>query len=239
MLLFRIQPDDANWGKHYRYYINAAHRWKLPGVRCPSCGRWATVGLDYPAVDLSSLPSEPRYRHARSVELEEYEELKQHVLTLLPGDAVVAPGTEFGPLVGKAWGTFGAFAWLNPWTVLMGDETLRHLESEGVQGLQPVIPELTYRRKAPIAIQELQIEPIASLASSALPLWWKPSCKVCGRHPNPVNRIVVDRASVPKDKDLFRIREFTTVILATERFRDVAQSLNMSDILFDEITVAD
>jgi hypothetical protein len=32
MLLFHTTPDDANWGKNYKYYVNATHKWGLPGV---------------------------------------------------------------------------------------------------------------------------------------------------------------------------------------------------------------
>jgi len=53
---FWMNEDRAATAKHGGD-IDATHTWRLPGVRCHTCGAtWSDVGHDYPSVDLSLLP---------------------------------------------------------------------------------------------------------------------------------------------------------------------------------------
>src|SRR5690242_4450045 len=89
--------------------INAAHRWKLPGVTCPACGATWGGGADaYPGVDLSVLAEQARLEEARLEEdFAEFERLRERVRPLAPPGVPLRPGTSFGPLVGTAKGQFG------------------------------------------------------------------------------------------------------------------------------------
>lgn len=239
MHLFHIERDKANWGKLFKYDIHAAHKWGLPGVNCSVCGStWGMTGVEYPAVDLSFLPAADRYLNRWPVSPEELDDLRRPIIPLLPSKTILPPGTDFGPLVGKAWGKFGDFAWLTPWTMLMRCDIYEALVSAGVR--LPVVgmdPELKFRSKSFPDLVEPQIEPLANLVPSSFILPDSPACTACGRHSRELERMIVDGASVPSQVDLFRPREHPTYILSTERFKEAVQDLNMTDILFIEVDV--
>lgn len=239
MRLFHAKPDDVRWGRIYKYDINAAHKWGLPGVKCSACGStWATTGIEYPAVDLSILPTAYRYRDRRPVSIEELNDLRLPIVPLLPPNAILNPGTDLGPLVGKAWGKFGDFAWLAPWTMLMRREVYEKLSSYGVQlPIEGMAPELKFRSKSFPDLVEPQIEPLANLVSDSFLPSESFSCLACGRDSRKLERFIVDGNSVPNHVDLFRTRDHPTYILATELFVNAVQKLSMTDILFTEVDV--
>ncbi len=239
MYLFHTKPDDANWGIQYKYYINAAHKWGLSGVTCVVCNTtWITVGIEYPALDLSNLPTVDLYCIHKPVSLEVMENLRHPIIPMLPPNSYLPPSTDIGPLVGKAWGKFGDFAWLNPWTMLMQRQTYQSLVSVGVQ--MPILgmpPEITFRSKTFPDLVEPQVEALARLVpASFIPPVSQP-CPGCGRYSRKLERMIVDGASIPSHVDLFRPRDHPTYILATERFVKAVQKFNMTDILFEEIEV--
>src|SRR5947209_1120664 len=124
--LYEIVPDDS-----YHHYIEARHRWGLPGVRCEACGAtWGNVGVAYPAVDLSGLPNSRPYTKRWPVPWTEFVSLRAVVLSLLPPGAIVPPGTGLGPLIGRANGTFPDVAWQHPWTMLIRSEALARLREK-------------------------------------------------------------------------------------------------------------
>lgn len=240
MRLFSVKPDDVSWGKLFKYEINAAHKWGLPGVSCSVCeSTWAMTGVDYPAIDLSSLPIINRYLDRKPVSVEELNALRLPVRPLLNSDAMTPPGTDFWPLVGKAWGKFGDFAWLNPWTMLMKRSTFETLDYNGVRlpklGLKP---DLKFRSNLYPDLVEPQIELLADLLTASFSPSESTNCPACGRNPHKIERFIVDGFSVPSHVDLFRAREHPTNILATEHFVDVVQKFDMADIIFSEIDVA-
>jgi len=101
MKVFEVKPDDD--GFPYGYYIDAVHRWGLPGVRCPACGfTGGAVGVSY--ADLSQpVGVEPEPYEAHSpVAPSRVRELARPLRTLLAEDLPIPAGREFGPLCGKA-----------------------------------------------------------------------------------------------------------------------------------------
>lgn len=238
MRLFHIQPDDANWCGQYE--ISASHLWGLPGVRCSVCGRtWSTTGMAYPTFDLSTLPSVARYCELSPVTVEDFRELRDPLLRLLPADSVLPPGTEFGSLVGKAQGEFGDFAWVNPWTMLVRHEASVRLTSENVRLPEAVVPRLEFPSQPPVKLLEFQIEPLATLSPASFLSTERSSCSFCGYDARKVDRIIVSEASMLSDVDLFRLRGFPTVILATERFAKVVQEASMTGILMSEASIGE
>src|SRR6266446_5331030 len=104
MTLYEIRPDDEGWGRRNNYLINASHKWKLPGVSCSVCkSTWGIAGEAYPAIDLSALPNQEFYKDCSPISLERLEELRRPIRSLAGADISFSPGTEFGPLVGKAY----------------------------------------------------------------------------------------------------------------------------------------
>jgi len=184
------------------------------------------------------LPTASRYRNRLPVSPEELEELRRPIIPLLPPEAILPPGTDFGPLVGKAWGKFGDFAWLNPWTILMQRGTYEALVSAGVRMPMPgLVPELKFRSKSFPDLVEPQVEPLVNLVPASFLPPESPVCPACGLDSRELDRMIVDRASVPSHVDLFRARDHPTYILATERFVEAVQEANMTDILFKEVEV--
>ena len=236
MHLFHVQPDDANWGNHQDYEFDASHTWGLPGIRCSVCAMtWSTTGVAYPAVDLSILPSPDRYGRLEPVTVEEFQELRAPIIRLLGANLALPPGTDFGPLVGKAWGKFGDFAWVNPWTMLIRHESWSKLSSIGVRLPEVVTPKLGLRSKLPPKLLEFQVEPLASLSATSFSSLEPSPCPVCGHDGRKAERIIVRRTSIPSYVDLFRLRDFPTVILATEEFAEAVQNLSMTDISMVEV----
>lgn len=237
--LFEVLPDDDVWGN--QYYINASNKWGLPGVTCPLCRQtWASVGLAYPSVDLTRLPNEKRYREFKPVALEELEDLKTVIEPLAPKGAILRPGTDFGPLVGTARGKFADFAWVNSWTLLIQREALNKLLAARVKMPKAAPTLLTYRSKDAPELLELEIEPYTKISQSSFKSGIPPSCPSCGRDEliKP-KRFTIDRSSVPQNLDMFKGRDFTTLILATEQLADAVKTLHLNNILFREVKVLD
>src|SRR5690348_8651890 len=121
--IFRFQPDE-NWGKNYGF--NVQHKWKLPGVKCPICGKtWGTVGLNYPIITLPEHIAVVLNEIRSPVSPERLAELKD-MLRLDPG-LLLRPGTEFGPLEGSCYGRHGDFTWVNSWTPLIAGAALEQV----------------------------------------------------------------------------------------------------------------
>jgi hypothetical protein len=86
---------------------------------------------------------------------------------------------------------------------------------------------------------ELEIEPRARLAEVLLPLG-AVQCHACGRRGGILpEEIVIERSTVPRGLDVFRVRDFTTLILVTEKFVQAAIALELTDILTREVNVED
>lgn len=189
------------------------------------------IGPAYPAIDLSRLPSAEQYRHHGPVPLDEFERLRRPILPLLSDSSdPPAPGTEFGPLVGTARGTFGDFAWVNPWTVLTRSEILPQLQVAGVRLPTAVPTEIRFKGNSMPTLLECQLEllgllaPVSFAPDNALP------CPACGREAGRIERIVADGKSIPQHVDLFRARNAPTIILATERMAVAIQEQKLKDI---------
>jgi uncharacterized double-CXXCG motif protein len=146
------------------------------------------------------------------------------------------PGTEFGPLVGSALGSFGPFYFQNPWTLLVQRDVLERLLAEGVRGLKGCRTELRFRQKKAPDLLELQIEPHGLLHPDCIPPEDRVPCSRCGRQGFSLpDEPILDAASLPMDRDLFRLANFATMIIATERFKDAVQRLELGEIVFREL----
>ncbi len=217
--------------------ISATHRWGMPGIHCPTCGATWSDGSDaYPSVDLTDLPEREEFERPRPEPYAEFARLREVVRPLMPEGVPIEPGTKMGPLVGTASGPFEAFDFLNPWTMLIQREPLQQLQAEGVRGLKGCRTALRFRRKHPPELLELEIHPHGQLHTDCLPPDRAPPCSTCGREGFRLpEEPLLDAASLPAHTDLFRVGNWTTVIIASERFEVAVRRLGLKGIVFREI----
>ncbi len=159
--------------------------------------------------------------------------MRELVRPLLPPGAVVEPGSGFGPLVGNAQGSFGSFASISSWVLLMRREALEKLQAEGLRGLKGCRTEVRFRQRNSPELLELEILPAGRLHADCLPSPREPACSRCGREDLTLpKQPLLDAATLPPHLDLFRLVDISTVIVCNERFVDACQRLGLDGISF-------
>lgn len=230
---------EVNNPRYSAYYI-AERKWNLPGVHCPVCdGIWGGLMDAYPSVDLSHLPDAEKYSARLEKDFAEFERLREQVQPLVPPEVHLWPGTKFGPMQGTAKGEFGPFLLLNPWELLMRREALERMQAEGVRGLKGCRTELRFRKKDPPELMELELLPRGRLHPDCLPVDRPAPCTKCERIGWTLpEELILEAASLPHELDVFRLEDFMTVIIGTERFVEAARRLGYEqDILFRELSL--
>jgi uncharacterized double-CXXCG motif protein len=236
----KIFHFDVTWTPRLKGEMDAAHSWCLPGVECPVCGEtWSNTGLEYPSIDLSELDGADQFT-ARVVSWEEFDRLRRTIEPLTRGERV-EPGTELGPLRGTAKGpatSFGAFISMAQWTVCVSDSTVPALMRAGLRGIRPFGTKLIGPTTVP-TILELEVLARASLSPDCLPGGvFPPRCEKCGRLPLAApDSVVLQRATVPKDVDIFRGSDLTTYVFVTERFVEACSELDITNAVFREVSL--
>jgi uncharacterized double-CXXCG motif protein len=232
MRYFRIEEDRS---AGYSGSIDGAHKWGLPGLLgCPACkATWGTNSKAYPSVDLTPVEPLANFTEARPEPIEEYERMCELVRPLLPPGAVLKPGAAFGPLVGKAQGRFGQLAAPYPWWLLVQREALEKLQAEGLRGLKGCPTQLRFRQRASPELLELELLPVGRAHPDCLPPNREPPCPRCGRLgltlPKP---LLLDAATLPNHLDVFRLEDFSTIVVCTERFAETCQRLGVDGVAF-------
>jgi uncharacterized double-CXXCG motif protein len=220
---------------------NASHKWGLPGWRCEVCGlSGGAAGLQYPCVDLSGLPAQDLEKLSDSwpVSFEEFERLLKLVRPLAPQGAQMEPGTRFGPLTGTGAGHFGQLFMQNPWSLFARREALERLQGAGLRGLQGCPVNVRFRAKRPPELWELQLLAHGKLHPDCLPPDRKPPCSTCGRFSWTLpSTYWLDADSLPEHVDVFRLSDWPTLIIATERMVDTVKRLELDGVAFRELEV--
>ncbi len=216
----------------------ARHKWGgLPGLRCPECkATWAGSATAFPGVDLSSLPEHKAFEEPRPEPFDEFVRLREMVRPLVPPGAQLLPGAQFGPLVGTATGTFSPLFFYFIEMPVVHRKALEQLQAEGVRGLKGFPTELRFRQKKQPELLELEILPHGWLHVDCLPPDRPPQCMKCGR--NGFKRpgdLILDEASLPEDLDLFRLADFESTFICTERFVDAVRRLELDGVVFREL----
>jgi uncharacterized double-CXXCG motif protein len=228
--------EDKSLG--YTGYIGCTHKWGLPGIiRCPGCQvGWSGGARSYPSVDLSSITALGDFEEPRAEPIEEYERLRELVRPLLPPGALVEPGTELGPLVGKVQGPFGSLVARFPWLLLARREALDKLQAEGLRGLKGCRTDLRSRQRSSPELLEFELLPMGRLHSDCLPPDHKPPCPRCGRDGlTRPDDMLLDASTLPSHLDLFRLEDFCTTVVCTDRFVEACRRLNLDGVTFQPL----
>jgi uncharacterized double-CXXCG motif protein len=231
MRYFRIKEDKS---LGYTGFVNAAHKWGLPGVICPACkATWSDISLVYPSVDLTPVTALADFAEPGAEPIEEYERRRELVRPLLPPGAVVEPGSCFGPLVGNAQGRFGQFVANHLNALMVRREALEKLQAEGLRGLKGCRMEARFRQRNSPELLELELLPVGRLLPKCLPPLRAPYCPRCGRLALSMPKEpVLDAATLPPHLDLFRLADMTTLVVCTERFAEACQRLGLDGLVF-------
>ncbi|MCP3098263.1 double-CXXCG motif protein [Myxococcus sp. K15C18031901] len=228
--------EDRAVANGYGGEVHGSHQWGLPGASCPTCGvTWSGAGHYFPSVDLTRLSEHRAFEKARPEPFPEFARLRELVHPLVPSNAELPPGTGFGPLTGTGFGKLPSFAWIID-VLLIQQEAWTALQSEDLQGLQACPTALRFRQKTPPALLEFQIPPRGRLHPDCVPLDVPPPCPTCGRHAfKRPDDPFLDATALPTDLDLFRVGNFATMVIGTERFMDAVQRLKLDGITFREL----
>ncbi|HEX8820916.1 MAG TPA: double-CXXCG motif protein [Archangium sp.] len=231
MPYFVVEEDRST---RYTGIVDAAPKWGLPGIRnCPACKATWSAGFSYPCVDLTPVASLADFEKARPEPIEEYERLCELVRPLLPSGALLEPGTTFGPSVGKAQGRFGPFVMPISWVLMAQREALEKLQAEDLRGLDGCRLQVRFRQRNSPELLELEILPMGRLHRDCLPPDYQPPCSRCGRSFIPLpDDLLLDVATLSRELDLFRLEDFSQVIICTERFVDACTRLGLDGVAF-------
>lgn len=231
---FLILPDDENWGTAFNDNIEANYKWTMPGVHCSICQQtWATIGVAYPMVDLTSMPIGNQLKKPRVVEIEVYEEIRKVVKKIIPDGLPILPGTKFGPVVGKITGTFGDFVWRQIWDPMIKVGSYANLVSSGLSIPSAIYPRLQHMVQGQLF--QLQIEPYGHMSSLSFINRGVTPCPKCERESRNLEKVIVERDSVPDRLDMFRLRNYPTKILVSQRLRDSVEQFGLTNIKFEKV----
>jgi uncharacterized double-CXXCG motif protein len=189
-------------------------------------------------VDLSSLPEEEQKKLTDPwpVPYEEFVRRRELVRPLAPPDAVLESGTALGPLKGSATGYFGQLFMQNAWSLYMRREALEKLKAAGVRGLQGCALNVRFRQKNHPELLDMQLELRGRFHPDCLPPR-EPPCPSCGEDKGyklPQPPILVTD-SMPEDLDVFRLADWSTIIVASERLVDAVRRLELDGVVFQEL----
>ncbi|KFE67657.1 hypothetical protein DB31_8140 [Hyalangium minutum] len=123
----------------------------------------------------------------------------------------------------------------------MRREPLEHLQAEGLRGLKGCRTQLRFRKKNPPELLEMELLPRGHVHPDCLPPDRPAPCPKCERKGwkrPPEEELILDAATLPQDQDLFRLEDFLTSVICTERFVQAVRRLGYEqDIAFRELPV--
>ncbi|RKG98787.1 hypothetical protein D7X74_39940 [Corallococcus sp. CA047B] len=236
MTFFELHPAE---GPRFSGFLDGSHRWGLPGGLCPVCeASRGGLGEAYPSVDLSGWSLRKELAEARQVPLEEYERLRRMLRPQIPFDAPLLPGAGFGLFSGKATGKWGALHLPYPWLLVMQRDAMERLRDEEGIELRTSEMDLRFRAKAVVELLEIEVHPHGRLHDSCFPSGRERPCGRCGRQGGSLPKALsLDGRTLVAGQDLFRLEDYTTVIIATERFAEAVKRLGLEGVVFKEVPV--
>ncbi|MBK7708316.1 MAG: hypothetical protein IPJ30_21815 [Acidobacteria bacterium] len=215
--------------------FEGAHKWGLPGIDCRYCDCiWSGTGLEYPDIDFGRF-SRLADCWPRPIPNAEFRDLEAAVRREFPQIRTLEPGTRFGPMTARATGVFKGFVWSMPWTVLLPRLVAEAIEGRGVK-MPTLVPAEIVKGGTESELCELAIYPAGRLANG----WYEPGvieiCPECNRDAVKLpEEIATDVSDVPDDVDVFRLSNFATILIVTERFYDAVSALGIKGAKFEKV----
>jgi uncharacterized double-CXXCG motif protein len=125
-----------------------------------------------------------------------------------------------------------------PWSLMAQRSAVEALQKEGVRGIRGLPMQLRFKGKSPPELLDLEIAAHGQLLPDCLQAGRPPPCQRCGREGASLpDSPILDSASLPRAVDLFRLRDFTTVIVVSERFVQAVRRLGLDEVVFNELPV--
>ncbi len=212
------------------YDLDGTHELGLPGISCPRCGAWSTVGSEYPAIAAKDLPLALRRAAKKGgpISVDEWQSLRSAVGEALPADVQWEPGTQFGALLADVKGNLPDVAWLTPWTCLLQQRAYEELLARGFD-LRGRTPKLKWIRGTPAKLMEVDVRPGVRLAG------WRSHqpCEICGRLAlTAPDTIVLDRKTYDPSIPVQRIVDLTTYIVVSPKMKEAIERMGLSGAAF-------
>jgi uncharacterized double-CXXCG motif protein len=118
-------------------------------------------------------------------------------------------------------------------------EALEKLQAEGLRGLKGCRTQVRFRQRNSPELLELELLPMGRLHPDCLPLDRKPPCARCGRLGLTLPKVrLLDAATLPRDVDVFRLEDFSTVMVCTERFVEACLRQGLDGVIFRPLPMA-
>jgi uncharacterized double-CXXCG motif protein len=96
--------------------------------------------------------------------------------------------------------------------------------------------ELQFRQKDAPELLELQIGPSGRLHPDCIPPDVPPPCPTCGRlYFRLPDEPILELASLPPELDLFRVGNYATVTVGSQRLMEAVRRLELGGITFHEL----
>lgn len=235
MKLFRIQESIP-----FKYQCDGEYTWHLPAVWCTTCGKYYGTNLGIPTLDIEGRLDGDKYRRSGSVPPDECESLAAPLRQLMNDRWPVLPGMGFGPFLGTVLKQEKRdFLWLFSRTLLLRESAFEALREAGISmttgpaicksSRNPAI-RTDYRRVAQIWPAECMDEQTLSYAEHR-------RCPSCGlRLKTRPKRVFLRREGIPGGMDVFAMDDCSSVIV-TEKFRDAAMRLRLTNICFEPVEI--
>ena len=236
--IFELTVDPAAWN---RYQIEGEHPVSLPALSCDVCGStWKSTGESYPTVELSN-DDRDFLRSKRVLSIETFEEWRNRLRPLVPPGAPLYPGASFGSFRGTAKGRLLDLSWHESWTMFVHLDAWVALKARNVQMPRAGVPQLRSTvGKAGSDLYEPEAVPVMLLSREGLADPQRSACSRCGRQAGGFEKFLVDdNATVPIDADLFRAQNNPAVYLATARFVEAAQELELTGFVAKRLSLVD
>jgi uncharacterized double-CXXCG motif protein len=206
-------------------------------IGCPTCGVYGAVGASHPAIDLALYPGAQALEEPRGASWREFTALAGQLAVFLGTDEYFGPGDEFGTFTGMVRG--------EPADFIFGDVALLFITSEGLQrltqagaALPPAAPTtLRARRGASLELLELDLPRVGVLTDESY-RFMSHRCGTCGRMEGPLERTILSRQSIGDEMDLLRPKNHATLILASERLRDLVNECELTGLAFKEVEIS-
>lgn len=227
--------------------VIAVHRWGLPGLRdCASCGlTWSGSGRELPSVDISLLGEafrdkdalRAKKRNVAPIGNMELEHLMELVRPYVPKNIELSPGSDFGPLIGRATWPLADFATTtdSASTFLAQTHVVAEMEAAGL-GVKTVKAQLEFEGGEFEDLYELEALPLVHVYIPDELLARR--CQRCGRIGATVpERLTVYSDTWPEGADLVRAVELPTVVFCSAKFRDVVFENGWLGIRFEDVDV--